>query len=113
MVVHGGILMSDSEISTLLKPVLERLEGKDLNQKLAHLLINELKRYLEECEHEILGFEIKYGFNYNEFQEKLEKGELGNPFSYELEQDSMHWEDLLNEKKHWLSQLKTVEEILK
>ncbi|MBI4789429.1 MAG: hypothetical protein HY782_20560 [Chloroflexi bacterium] len=62
--------------------------------------------YLERVEREIIEFEIKYGMDYEQFGAKLGRGELGNPFAYEREQDAMRWESLIAEKKGWLEQLR-------
>ena len=104
--------MTAIEVMPQLRPVLDRLEGETTDQKIARLLLNQLRRYLEECEREMLGLEIKYGLTYDQFQTRLERGELGDPFSYPLEQDAMRWDDLMVEKHQWLSNLKTVESLL-
>ncbi len=104
--------MSVIEIAPQLRTIVERLEGDTLDQKLARLICGQLRRYLEECEREMLGLEIKYGLGYEEFREKLAVGELGDEFSYPLEEDAMRWDDLRIEKKHWLVQLKSVEELV-
>jgi len=49
--------------------------------------------------------EIKYGLEYADFEQKLEAGELGNEFGYDLEMDAMRWNDLIAEKKYRLQQL--------
>ena len=94
------------QIAPELEPALERLQGKTLDEKLARLVANELRRYLEQVEREMLEFEIKYGFNYEQFAAKLERGELGDPFAYEREQDAMQCASLVAEKKGWLEQLR-------
>lgn len=95
-----------------IRPILDRLEGETTDQKIARLLFHQLRRYLEECEREMLDLEIKYGLTYDQFKARLERGELGNPFSYPLEQDAMRWDDLMVEKHQWLSYLKSVESLL-
>jgi hypothetical protein len=97
------------EIAPQLQTVLEGLGGETLSQKMARLLSNELRGYLEECEKEMLELEIKYGMDYQRFKEKLESGELGDEFSYPLEKDAMRWEDLTAEKKHWLERVRIIE----
>ena len=84
--------------------VLERLKGDTPSQKIVFLISNELRRYLEECEREML--------DYEQFKEKLEGGELGDEFSYDLEKDAIRWEDLIAEKKHWLDHLRAIERLL-
>lgn len=105
--------MAAIQIAPQLEPVLERLQGKTLDEKLARLIVNELRRYLEEVEREMLEFEIKYGVDYEQFTTKLEHGEFGDAFAYEREQDAMRWESLVAEKKMWLEQLRKVEGLAK
>jgi hypothetical protein len=83
-----------------------------MDERITHLLLHQLRRYLEECEGEMLDLEIKYSLTYDQFKARLERGELGDPFSYPLEQDAMRWDDLMVEKHQWLSYLKSVESLL-
>ncbi len=71
-----------------------------------------LKEILRKCEEEILKLEIKYGMSYEEFKLELDSGELGDPFSYQLEKDTMLWEDLMAEKRIRLKIIRQVEERL-
>lgn len=68
-----------------------------------------LKEILRECEQEIMKFEIKYGMPYEEFKSKLDSGELGDPFGYPLEKDTMLWEDLISEKRLRLKLIRQIE----
>jgi hypothetical protein len=95
-----------------IRPILDQLEGETTDQKIARLLFHQLRRYLEECEREMLDLEVKYGLTYDQFQARLERGELGDPFSSPLEQDAMRWDDLTVEKHQWLSYLKSVKSLL-
>ncbi|MGA9348163.1 MAG: hypothetical protein WBW48_05070 [Anaerolineae bacterium] len=104
--------MTAIEMTAQLRPILDRVEGETTDQKIARLLFHQLRRYLEECEREMLDLEIKYGLTYDQFKACLERGELGDPFSYPLEQDAMRWDDLMVEKHQWLSYLKSVESLL-
>jgi hypothetical protein len=101
--------MAVEEVTPQLRSVLDRIEGDTIDQKIVHLLANELRRRLQDCEQEILDLEIKYGLMYEQFQTRLGAGELGDPFSYPLEQDAMRWDDLVTEKKQWLAELKAIE----
>lgn len=103
--------MTTVEIAYKLHPIIEQLPGNTFTQKIAGILSNEIRHYLAECEHEALDLEIRYGLDYWEFEEKLEQGELGDKFSYPLEDDAMRWEDLVTEKKHWLTQLRSVAQL--
>lgn len=101
--------MATIELAYHLNPILTQLPGNTFTQKIARVLSHEIRRYLSECEQQILELEIRYGLEYQDFRRKLEVGELGNEFSYPLEEDAMQWEDLVIEKKHWLGQLRTLE----
>jgi|YNPNPStandDraft_1061719.scaffolds.fasta_scaffold44360_3 hypothetical protein len=100
-------------IAPQLEPVLARMKGETLDEKLAYLVTNELRRYLEQVERELLEYEIKYGVDYEQFIAQLERGEFGDPYAYEREQDAMRWESLVAEKKLWLEQLRRVEGLVK
>ncbi len=93
------------ELFPTVRPVLDSMSGETLEQKIVHLLLAQICHYLEECEQERLGLEIKYGLEYADFEQKLEAGELGNEFGYDLEMDAMRWNDLITEKKYRLEQL--------
>ncbi len=93
------------KISPQVLPVLEGMTGETPEQKIALLLLDKIRYYLEESERERLGLEIKYGLEYADFQQQLEAGELGDEFGYDLEMDALRWGDLIAEKKHWLQQL--------
>lgn len=93
------------EISSRVQPVLDSMAGETPDQKIINLLCGELRRNLEACDKELLDFEVKYGVEHHEFEQKLASGELGHEFDYELELDAMRWQDLIVEKKHWLKQL--------
>ena len=101
--------MAVGEVTPQLRLVLDRIEGDTIDQKIVHLLANELRRRLQDCEQEILELEIKYGLMYEQFQARLEEGEFGDPFSYPLEQDAMRWDNLVTEKKEWLDQLRAIQ----
>jgi len=105
-------MMAAIEIASQLQPILNQVEGQTLDQKVARLLARQMRDHLEECEREMLDLEIKYHTDYESFKHRLEAGELGDPFSYGLEQDTMHWDDLRAEKQYWLAQLIEVERFL-
>ena len=97
------------KVAPQLELVLARVKGETFDEKLAYLVTNELRRYLEQVERELLEYEIKYGVGYDQFITRLERGELGDPYAYEREQDALRWESLVAEKKLWLEQLRRVE----
>lgn len=99
------------ELSARLYPVLEKIRGETPHQKIAALLLDEIRRNLEACEQERLEMEIKYGMEYHDFEQKVRAGELGDEFGYELETDAMRWSDLIAEKRYWLQQLNLLKEL--
>ena len=99
------------ELPSQVRPILDGIAGETPNQKIANLLIGEIRHNLEACERERLALEIKYGLEYDEFKRRLEAGELGDEFEYPLELDAMRWDDLIVEKKHWLQQLSLLRDI--
>jgi hypothetical protein len=76
------------ELPSRVRPVLDGIAGETPDQKIANLLIGEIRHNLEACE-----------------QERLAVGDLGDEFEYTLELDALKWDDLIAEKKHWLQQL--------
>ena len=93
-------------LPTKVRPLLDSMVGDTPEQKIAGLLLDAVRHNLEACEQERLELEIKYGLEYGEFKRKLDAGDLGNEFEYELETDVMRWDDLIAEKKHWLQQVR-------
>ena len=99
-------------LSPQVRPILETLTGATPDEKIAHLLLGEIRRNLEACELERLELEVKYGMEHPEFRQQLEARALGDEFGYGLEMDAMRWDDLVTEKQHWLQQLRLVKESL-
>ena len=93
------------ELPLRVRPVLDSIAGETPDQKIAYLLMGEIRHNLEGCEQERLALEIKYGLEYDEFKRRLEAGDLGDEFEYPVELDALKWGDLIAEKKHWLQQL--------
>ena len=85
-------------LPTKVRPLLDSMVGDTTEQKIAGLLLDAVRHNLEACEQERLELEIKYGLEYGEFKRKLDAGDLGNEFEYELETDVMRWDDLIAEK---------------
>ena len=103
--------MTTIEIEAPLAPVLNLFSGSTYTEKIAGVLSREIQRYLLECEEGMLALEIRYEMDYPNFQRSLEAGELGDEFEFQLEVDATRWGDLLTEKRHWLSQLRSVKEL--
>ena len=101
--------MAITELSPPLRDTLKRLGELEVNA--LTIFIRGVKELLKECGEEILNFEIKYGVSFEKFREMLEKGDLGNPFSYPLEKDTMVWEDLIEEKRLRLNMIRELEQL--
>jgi hypothetical protein len=101
--------MAMIELSTPLRDTLKRLGELDVDA--LNIFIRGLKELLKECEEEILDFEIKYGVSFSKFREMSDKGDLGDPFSYPLEKDTMIWEDLMVEKELRLKAIRELEQL--
>jgi len=103
--------MSLIKIEPELKDLIHSL-GSDAEAEAVKIFNMGLKEILKKCEEEILELEIKYGLSYDEFKLKLDSGELGDPFSYPLEKDTVLWEDLMAEKRIRLKIIRQVEKRL-
>jgi hypothetical protein len=97
------------ELTPTLRDTLKRLGEVEENALL--IFVRGLKELLKECDEEILDFEIRYGSSFDQFNESLNDGRLGDPFSYPLEKDAMKWEDLMMEKKHLLNLVRELEQL--
>ena len=76
------------KIEPALKDMIHSL-GSDPETEAVKIFNMGLKEILRKCEEEILKLEIKYGMSYEEFKLELDSGELGDPFSYQLEKDTL------------------------
>lgn len=102
--------MSILTLSSSVKEILEKIGGEP-ESRAVDLLISGIKENLKECELEILELETKYGYSFEIFKNRLSSGQLGDEFSYEIERDSMRWEDLLIEKRNWIELIKKIENL--
>ncbi len=101
--------MAMIKLSPPLRDTLKRLGELEVNA--LNIFIRGVMELLKECEEEILNFEIKYGVSFEKFREMLEEGDLGDPFSYPLEKDTMIWEDLIVEKGLRLNMIRELEQL--
>lgn len=102
--------MSILTLSSPIKEILEKIGGEPESRAI-ELLISGIKENLRECELEILELETKYGYPFEIFKDRLASGQLGDEFSYEIERDTMRWEDLLIEKRNWIDIIKKIENL--
>ena len=89
-----------------LKGIFEHLEGETSDQKLAHLIVNDLKTRLRRCSQRIVKFEAKYGMRFGAFAQAWQAEEITNRYSHTVEHDYMEWESLVDEYELLLSNLK-------
>ena len=102
--------MASIMVSQDVKDVLSRINPGEENIE-NNIFVRGLRDLLRECEQELLDLEIKYGFSYEEFKNKLEKGEFGGQFSYPVETDALRWDDLILEKKARLEVIRSIEKM--
>lgn len=102
-------------ILTLSFPLIEIFEkmGGEPETRVLSLVVLGMKENLKECELEILEFEMKYGYSFEMFKDKLKSGQGGDEFSYEIEKDAIRWEDLLIEKKKWIEMIRKIENLMR
>lgn len=98
------------KVPDFLRDILGYTEGKDLNEKLVHLIANDLKRRIHLCSDRIVEFETKYGMSFAEFKAAWEAGKIPNRYSHEVERDYMEWESLDDEYELLLAHLRKLKE---
>jgi hypothetical protein len=82
---------------------LEQVEGKDLAEKIIHLLQQQIEVQLRDCDEQVLKYEIKYGMDYKQFQKAWKHNEIPDKHSHEVERDLMEWEGYMLERQRWLA----------
>ena len=100
--------MATVEVPDSLKSIFEYLEGETADQKLVHLISNDLERRLQTCSQRIVKFEAKYGMRFDHFARAWQTEQIANRYSHEVERDYMEWESLVDEYELLLSNLKKV-----
>jgi hypothetical protein len=103
--------MSILTLSPSAKEIFSQI-GFSPEEKATEFLIAGIKKYLKECELEILEYETKYGCPFDKFKAKIVSGAISDEFSYEIESDLMKWEDL-TEKRNWLDAIRKIETLIK
>jgi len=98
--------METVQVPDSVKGIFEYLEGETADQKLVHLVINDLERRLQTCSQRIVRFEAKYGMRFEAFAQAWQVEQISNPYSHEVERDYMEWESLVDEYELLLSSLK-------
>ncbi|HED04907.1 MAG TPA: hypothetical protein ENI60_09180 [Candidatus Fraserbacteria bacterium] len=98
--------MTQVIIPDKLSEILQQLEGKTLDQKLAQLIERDLEHRLRYCSRRIVDFEVKYGLLFEEFRAAWELGTIPDRHAHEIERDYMEWESLVDERQLLLTKLK-------
>lgn len=91
--------MTTQEITDKYQEILNLAPGDNETEQLHELLKSYLRYSLKECSEEIANYEAKFGMSFDEFQEALEDGKLGDPYKYNNELAKMEWQSLCEEKK--------------
>ncbi|GAX61212.1 anti-anti-sigma regulatory factor [Candidatus Scalindua japonica] len=89
---------------------LKIIEGKEIDEKIFHLLETNALLRLKECEEQIFRFEARYGMDYKDFKTAWEKGAIKRKRSHPVERDFMEWEGFESERKKWLNTLKEIKD---
>lgn len=85
--------------------LLDVISGKNYEEKIKHLTMEFVQNKLKECKEEIFKFEIKYGMEFKDFENKWNNNEIKNRHSHEIEKDYIEWEAIEMEKTQWLYKL--------
>jgi len=104
--------MENIQIPNSMKEILEFAEGKNIQEKLARLLLSDLENRLRSCTERLYEFEKKYGLAFKEFKEAWENNKVPEKYSYEIERDYMEWESLDDEHDLLLSKMRKMKESL-
>lgn len=67
-----------------------------------------IEHRIEKIEAEIKKYENKYKMTFDVFKEKFEKSEIPEPYSYNVENDYLEWEGLVNRYTKYNSMLATL-----
>jgi len=90
--------------------ILDVIPGETRQDRLVNLVLESIVAKLKECDARIVGFEAKYGMNFEDFQQAWKEKLIGSPFSHSLEKDYMEWEGFCLERRKWLSLLKELKD---
>lgn len=87
---------------------LEFAEGKDVEEKISHLIRANILLRLKECEEALFRYESKYGMEFDTFTQAWDQGEIENRYSHEVERDFMEWEGFNLEKRKLFQALRDI-----
>jgi len=86
----------------------ELVEGKNTDEKLAHLIRANILLRLKECEEALFRYEAKYGMEFDSFTKAWEQGEIEDKHSHQVERDYMEWEGFSLEKRKLFKALRNI-----
>lgn len=87
---------------------LELVEGKDIEEKLSHLIRANILLRLKECDEVLFRYESKYGMEFASFTQAWDQGEIRYKHSHEVERDFMEWEGFSLEKRKLFKALRDI-----
>jgi hypothetical protein len=58
------------------------------------IMKDSIEHRIEKIENEIKALEKKHSMNFKEFEQKFQKEQIPNQYSYEIEKDYLEWEGL-------------------
>jgi len=87
---------------------LDFVQGKSIQEKIFHLVVNNVLLRLKECEENFFRFESKYGMDFESFARAWDEGEIPEKHSHEVERDFMEWEGFHGERLKLLKTLKAM-----
>lgn len=87
---------------------LDFVQGKNVQEKIFHLIVNNVLLRLKECEESLFQFESRYGMEFESFAGAWDKDEIPEKHSHGIERDYMEWEGFHGERRKLLSTLRTM-----
>lgn len=101
--------LSPTVVSKPTHKVLKELTGEIRPDLALFLALKDLVRLrLEAADAKIAAFEEKYKTDFAHFKTDWEKGEIANPYSFDVEEDYWEWEAAITDK----AKLENIQETL-
>jgi hypothetical protein len=101
----------DMKTITIAEDFLEGLDfvqGKNTQEKIFHLIVNNVLLRLRECDESLFQFESRYGMDFESLARAWDEDEIPESHSHEVERDYMEWEGFHGERRKLLRTLKTM-----
>ena len=87
---------------------LDFVQGKNVQEKIFHLIVNNVLLRLKECEESLFQFESRYGMDFESFARAWDDDEIPEKHSHGIERDYMEWEGFHGERRKLLRTLRTM-----